>query len=298
MRVFILGGTGSIGTAVTAELCRRSHEVMALSRSGAADDKLRRLGANACRGDLRAPAAWAVEATSHDAIIHAAATFSDDMGDVDTHVVSALIEAAKQTRHKPRLIYTGGCWLYGETGNAVATEDSRFDPIPAFSWMVGNAARLLAAPAFSAAILHPAMVYHADGGVFHRFIEPAREGRPMEIWGDRQTRWPLIHRSDLARAYCDLLERPDLTGYFNASAEKGVRVGDIVDAIAQAFGNTLPPVTLSAGDLVLQHGAWAIGPTLDQEMSAEKLRSETGWTPEITDYRRSDLFDELRRRQV
>ncbi len=298
MRVFILGGTGSIGTAVTAELCRRSHEVTALSRSGVADDKLRRLGADPSRGDLRAPAGWAAEAVGHDAIIHAAATFSDDMGDVDTQVVSALIGAAKQTRHKPRLIYTGGCWLYGETGDAVATEDSRFNPIPAFSWMVGNAARLLATPAFSAAILHPAMVYHADGGVFDRFIEPPREGRPMEIWGDRQTRWPLIHRSDLARAYCDLLVRPDLTGHFNVVSEEGVRVGDIVDAIAQALGSTLPPATLSADVLVSRHGAWAIGPTLDQQMSAAKLRSETGWTPEITDYRRSDLFEALRQRQV
>lgn len=297
MRVFILGGTGSIGTAVTADLCRRSHEVTALSRSGAADDRLRRLGANPCRGDLRVPAEWAAEAVGHDAIIHAAATFGDDMGAIDDRVVSALIEAAKSARHKPRLIYTGGCWLYGETGDAVATEESRFNPIAAFSWMVGNAARLLATPEFSTAILHPAMVYHADGGVFDRFIEPARENRPMEIWGDRRTRWPLIHRSDLARAYCDLLERPGLTGHFNASAEEGVRVGDIVEAIAQALHTSLPPVTLSAGDLVSRHGAWAIGPTLDQQMSAEKLRSETGWTPEITDYRRSDLFDNLRRRQ-
>ena len=298
MRVFILGGTGSIGTAVTAELRRRSHEVTALSRSGPADDKLRWLGAVPCRGDLRNPTAWAAEAVGHDAVIHAAAIFGDDMGAIDDRVVSALIEAAKGARHKPRLIYTGGCWLYGETGDAVATEESGFNPIGAFSWMVGNAARLLAVPEFSTAILHPAMVYHAEGGVFDRFIELARENRPMEIWGDLQTRWPLIHRCDLARAYCDLLERPDLTGHFNAASEEGVQVGDIMDAIARAFGNTLPPVTLSADDLVSRHGAWAIGPTLDQQMSAAKLRSETGWTPEITDYRRSDLFEALRQRQV
>ena len=29
-----------------------------------------------------------------------------------------------------------------------------------------------------------------------------------------------------------------------------------------------------------EHGAWAEGPTLDQQMSAEKLKRQTGWKAE------------------
>jgi nucleoside-diphosphate-sugar epimerase len=157
--------------------------------------------------------------------------------------------------------------------------------------MVKNAKRLMGTPSLSTAVVHPAMVYHADGGVFDRFLGDAREGRAIEIWGSPDTRWPLIHRSDLARAYCDLLERPELTGHFNAVAEQGVRVGDIARTIAQAFDNTLSPSIASVDEVVAQHGAWAKGPTLDQQMSAAKLRAATGWTPEVVDYRRSDLFE-------
>lgn len=291
MRVFILGGTGSIGTAIVGELRKRSHDVVALSRSEASDRKLENMGAIPLRGDLREPAAWVDDAFAREAIVHVAATFSDDMGEVDDKVVSALIDRARAAAATRRLLYTGGCWLYGATGDVVATEESPFDPLPAFAWMVENAARLMATPGLATAVVHPAMVYHAEGGVFDRFLEDARQGRAIEIWGSPDTRWPIVHRSDLARAYCDLLERPELTGHFNAVAEHGVRVGDIARTIGAAFGDTLETSIASVEDVVAQQGAWARGPTLDQQMSAAKLRAATGWAPAVVEYRRSDLFE-------
>ncbi|MEM7525758.1 MAG: NAD-dependent epimerase/dehydratase family protein, partial [Pseudomonadota bacterium] len=260
MRVFIMGGTGSIGSAVLKELIARSHAVLALSRSASSDEKIVSLGATPLRGDLREPSEWARLAVSHDAIVQVAATFSDDMGDVDAGVISALIEAAADVETTPRLLYTGGCWLYGETGDAVAAEDRPFDPPPAFAWMVEQTLRLLGQPAFSTAIIHPAMVYEGDGGVFERFLSAAREGRPIEIWGGAETRWPLIHHADLARAYCDLLVRPELAGHFNAVAEEGVRVGDIVGSIAARHGARSAPVVVSAAELIETYGEWAKGP--------------------------------------
>jgi nucleoside-diphosphate-sugar epimerase len=108
MRVFILGGTGSIGTAIVGELRKRSHDVVALSRSEASDRKLENMGAIPLRGDLREPAAWIDDAFAREAIVHVAATFSDDMGEVDDKVVSALIERAHAAAATRRLLYTGG----------------------------------------------------------------------------------------------------------------------------------------------------------------------------------------------
>ncbi|SDU42834.1 NAD-dependent epimerase/dehydratase family protein [Stappia sp. ES.058] len=290
MRVFILGGTGSIGTAIVRELHSRSHDVVALCRSEISEEKIRNLGAIPYRGDMRAPEAWVNAAIDHDAIIQTAATFTEDMEDVDARVVSALIYASANAKKTRRLLYTGGCWLYGETGGNLATEDWPFNPLPAFAWMVRHAERLLRAEFLSTAVVHPAMVYSEDGGVFEEFIDEARGGRAIEIWGSPDTRWPIIHRSDLARAYCDLLERPDLTGHFNAGAEQGVRVSDIVKTLADRHGNTLEPLILGVEDLVERHGDWAKGPTLDQQMSSHKLRQATGWEPKVGDYRLSDLL--------
>ncbi len=285
MQVFVLGGTGTIGTAVVAELVRRNHKVLALSRSEKSDELLISAGAKPFRGDLSDLDHWADVAISSDAIIQAAATFDEDMGDVDAKAMKAVIHASVTRTEPTRLIYTGGCWLYGETGDEVAVEDRPFDPLPLFSWMVTHAQLLLAAPGLRTAVVHPAMVYDMrDGGVFDRFLSAAKAGQSVEIWGSAATRWPLIESRDLARAYCDLVERSDLVGYFNAAAEEGVAVGRIASVISKAYGSPTEIITRSVAEAVREHGAWAKGPTLDQQMSARKLQSAVGWRPQVTDF--------------
>ena len=121
------------------------------------------------------------------------------------------------------------------------------------------------------------MVYDMhDGGVFHRFLSAAKAGQRIEIWGSEATRWPLIESSDLARAYCDLVDCPNLVGHFNAVAEEGVNVGNIASVISEAYGSPREPIIRTVDE--------AKGPTLDQQMSARKLRSAVGWQPQITDF--------------
>lgn len=293
MRFFVLGATGSIGTGLVSELREQTHHVMALSRSEAADAKLRSLGAIPCRGDLRSPEDWADLAVSHDALIHTACTAFEDMPLVDARVTDALLAAAKSASHRPRVIYTGSCWFYGATGEQTAHEGPPFKVHPSFEWMIESSSRLLACPDISTAILVPGMVYHIDGGVFRRFIASARKAAPIEIWGSADTRWPLIHRDDLAKAYCALLERPQLTGYFNAATENSVRVGDIATGIAKALGSVHPHHILPVSDVVHKFGAWASGPVIDHSMGAARLRNEADWQPTICDWTHSDLMKHL-----
>lgn len=290
MKVLVLGATGSIGTAVARELAEYGHTVIALCRSEASERGLKELGYETLRGDLRRPEDWADAVRQVDGVIQVAVTFTEDMGDVDRGVVEALIAAAPPTTPRLRFIYTGGCWLYGATGDTIATEDSPFDPIPSFTWMLENAERLTASGKFSTAAIHPAMVYHRPGGVFTRFLEKAEAGEPIEVWGGPETRWPLVHRDDLAAAYRLLLENPDLNGHFNASAQTGVPVGEIVKAIAENHDSPRDIVIRSKEQLVAEHGAWAEGPTLDQQMGSEKLRGACNWRPRYEAFETSDLF--------
>ncbi len=290
MRVFVTGGTGSIGTAVLTQLVAEGHQVTALTRSQSARQKVQAVGGTPYAGDLRTPDDWVRQAVQHHAIVHLATTFEDDMAETDDQVVSALLSEAVKVPHRLRLVYTGGCWLYGETGDEVADEDRPFAPLPAFAWMVRNARRLLDSDLFATAVVHPAMVYHEDGGAFARFLDAVRGDDPIEIWGTAQARWPLIHRRDLANVYAGLVARPDLVGHFNAVAETGIAVRQIADAIAAHWGRGKPHRIIPSGTLRETYGDWALGPSLDQQMRGDKLERLLGWRPNITDFRQSDVF--------
>jgi nucleoside-diphosphate-sugar epimerase len=277
MKVLILGATGTIGSAVALELARLGHDVLGLSRRIDSDRKLTSLGLPFFRGDIREPGRWAHLLDGMDAVIQTACTFTDDMAEVDAGIVDALIAAGHRRVEPLRVLYTGGCWLYGATGDRVAADGDAFAPIEAFTWMLRHGESLLAAPGLSTAVIHPAMVYGENGGAFARMTDDARAGRPIEYWGSIETRWPLIHGEDLASAYALLLAAPDLTGHFNASAEDGVALAEIVAYIAIRHGATRFR-RRGLADVLAEHGAWAEGPTLDQQMAAEKLKA-LGWLP-------------------
>lgn len=290
MKVMILGGTGSIGSAVTQELVKHGHEVLGLCRSAASAKKLKSFGAQPIFGDLRQPEGWSKVAAAQDAVIQLATDFSGDMGEVDATAMQALISAAS-TRSTPlRLIYTGGCWLYGETHSRVATEAMPKRPISAFTWMQDSAQALQEASNISCTVLHPAMVYHEDGGgAFSRYVEAACGDAPIEVWGSLKTRWPLVHRQDLAQAYRLLLEAPDLCGEFNVAAEIGVPLKQILAEISRRKNHDGSYLLRSRKHVMFKYGAWAEGPTLDQQMSAEKIKAECGWQPQYRRFEQAEF---------
>lgn len=283
MRVFILGATGQIGSAIADELLAHDYSVVALARSDETEHALTAKGADVVRGDLLDPTPWQAVIHDVDAIIHAAATFGDNMGDVDNRLVQSLIKEGKKTGKSSRFIFTGGCWLYGETGDAVATEKSPFDPIPSFAWMIENGKAVMEADCFEGIVIHPAMVYFRDGGVISRFINSAEKAGRVEVWGSLNTRWPVVHQKDLAVAYRLALEKGQPGEHYNVASEEGVMVADMVDVIGQRFAITTEPFVRNVSDVIAEQGDWAAGPALDQQMSGAKAMSELGWRPTVTD---------------
>jgi nucleoside-diphosphate-sugar epimerase len=146
VRVFILGGTGAVGSPLVRELVRRGHDVQALARSEASAAKLTAYGAIPIPGDIAAPEPWIARMPHLDAIIHAACDFHSAMDEIDAHLLDILLPSLAAQPSKPRFIYTGGCWLFGATGDEVATEATPFRPLPAFAWMMPQLRRILAAP--------------------------------------------------------------------------------------------------------------------------------------------------------
>lgn len=280
VRVLVLGGTGVIGSAVVRELTSRGHAVIGLARSEASARKLSELGAASLAGDIAMPGLWAAKLPALDAVVHAACDFDSDMGAIDLHLLDTLLPALATRLERPRFVYTGGGWLFGTTGDAIATEATPLDPLPAFAWMVPNLQRVLATPGIDGIVIHPAMVYSAGGGVFRRFAADAAAGRAVKVVAGENIRWPLVHTDDLAHLYALALERaPPRSSYVGAAIE-GFPVGRIARAFAKHF--RVPdhaPQIVSVEEIVSELGEWARGYALDQHLSGEKARAELGWRP-------------------
>lgn len=283
MKVLVLGGSGSIGSAILSALLARGHEVIALARSEASAGRVAGLGASPLAGDIRAPEPWSGVLTEVDAVVHAAATFVPDMGRVDRRLIEALLDRLGTRERQARLLYTGGCWLYGQTGDLVADESAPFDPPADFAWMVENARRVLGAGQVQAIVIHPAMVYDREGGVFARFIDEAKRGGPVRVVGSEAVRWPLVQRDDLAQLYVLALERGIAGASYNGAAVEGLAVGRIARAMARRYGVPEDPEVIPVAQIVAELGSSAEGTALDQQMSGAKARAELGWSPQHLD---------------
>jgi nucleoside-diphosphate-sugar epimerase len=284
MHVFVLGGTGFIGSAVVRTLIARGHAVLALARSDASMARLCESGAVPCAGDITRPASWIAGLPKVDAVVHAACDVSADMGAMDRDLLDALLPALAARANRPRFIYTGGCWLFGATGDRIATEATPFDPLPAFAWMVPQLQRILSDPGIQGIVLHPAMVYAASGGVFNRFARDAVERPAIRVMQSQEIRWPLVHREDLASLYALALERAVAGSSYIGATIDGVTVGRIARAYARRFGTlNQQPQTVPADAVASELGEWARGYALDQRLSGLKARRELGWRPEHLD---------------
>ena len=280
MRVLVTGGTGVIGSAVVRALVGEGHAVVGLARSYASAASLKGMGAAVLRANIREPEGWIGRIGQVDGVIHAAADFRDDMGEVETRFLDRLLPSLAALPSRPRLIYTGGCWLYGETGTAAATESTPFDPLPAFAWMVPNLRRVLSAPGIQGMAVHPALVYTDEGGVLAPFIDAARETATVRIVGSEEVHWPLVHADDLAKLYVLVLERGQQGQMYNGAAVEGYPVGALARWVARGHGTAACRVqVITPAEAAAERGEWARGYALDQRMSSAKARRELDWLP-------------------
>ena len=282
-RVLVLGATGSIGAAVAEVLRSRGHVVTCLVRSDHSESRMREAGFDTIRGNIRHPGDWIDAVKQFDSVVPVAITWSNDMADVDRSLTAYLLDALATPNAEKAIIYTSGCWVYGNTRDKIATESSPYDPLPEFSWATETANQVQSDRRVRGMVVLPAMVYERDGGVFETMIADASESNRIRIVGSEKTRWPLVHREDLAHLYCLMLERGQAGSVYNGAAIVGMEVGKISSMIAKRFGSTLSPTVLSEEEAVSQMGAWAGGYGLDQQMSGEKAVRELGWAPRYTD---------------
>lgn len=281
MDVFLTGGTGTIGSAILRRLLAEGKSVAALARSEASARWLADAGARPIPGDLANPEAWIATALGCRGIIHTGASFGPDMAGEERRLVSLLRRSVPELAEPPRLVYTGGIWVYPDSPQQPLSESSAFDPLPAFSHLGELTRSLLTIPRMGVAVIHPALVSAPGRGPLAEMAEAAVSGLPFATRATADTRWPLVDADDLADLYLRALASSQFRLSLIGAGVAGAAVSDIAACVEAACGAAVTIETLPVpdGDPRLDMAA---GYGRSQVVSSVRAMRMLGWKPVYT----------------
>lgn len=280
MRVFITGGTGYLGRAITAGLSAAGHDVLGLVRTPEKAERLKELGAAPVFGDIRDPASFVHAAAGCEAVIHLAQASGPDRGAVDAEVVDAFLEAGHNSPRLRALIYTSVLFVLGGTGDVPAAEEEAAAPPPFVAARAELERRVLlrAGGRLACAVIRPGMVYGggAGGSVSEMFRGAVEEGAPTYV-GDGQNRWSLVHREDVAELY-RLVTELRAGGIFHAVDAQPLSARVVAEEVSRAAGAGGRTKSVGVEEARLVLGTFADALCLDQMADASRAHA-LGWRP-------------------
>lgn len=183
--------------------------------------------------------------TGVDTIIHLASIANDPCGDLDpklTWETSALATMQLADRAKregiKHFIYASSGSVYGVKEEENVVEELTLEPISEYNKtkMVSERVLLSYSDDMVVQIIRPATVcglsprMRLDVSV-NMLTMQALKNKKITVFGGKQAR-PNIHIDDITDLYVFLLERPDVTGIYNAGFEN-ITIGEIAELIKQ-----------------------------------------------------------------
>ena len=280
MRIFLTGANGFVGSKLVNELIGAGHHVLGLTRSDEGAQQLGAAGAKAHRGDienldsLRAGAA-ACEGVIHTAFDHNFSTYVANCRK-DGRAIEAL-GAVLEGSNRPLVITS--TTLFGEAIPGLLADEDTFNaehPNPRVTSELAGRALVERGVNVSAVRLSQTHDTHKQGLVTF-LIELARQTGRSAYVGDGANGWSAAHVTDTVKLFRLALEKQAAGARYHATAEEGVPVRSIAEAIGQHLG--LPIVSLSA-DEAAAHFGWLNGFVgKDIVASSKKTRERLNWQP-------------------
>jgi nucleoside-diphosphate-sugar epimerase len=279
MHVFVTGGTGTIGSAVVAELLGNGHTVLALARSDNSEQALKGAGAEVLRGGLADLGVLRAGAARSDGVISLAFSPAYDspegLAAAITEESAALAALGEELAGSDRPIATvsGTPWVAGRA----STEE---DPLPLEGPVAGRARSVNALLGLASrgvratAVRMPRTVHNeGQGGFAGLMTDAARRAGVSGYPGDGTQRWPAVHALDAAVLFRLALESAQAGTCWHAVADEGDAVRDIAAVIGRRL--SLPV------EAVPQENFGPFGPifAMDQPASSARTRAALGWRP-------------------
>src|SRR5271165_2702396 len=156
MRIFVIGATGYIGSAVVQHLLHSGHAVTGLVRSPEGQRQLTSWGARGVLGDMQTPSSYAGVAGEQEAAVHLGFASSGPAA-VDRTVVDTLLGVAGAAGRPYRVLYTSGVLVLGPAGQQAADEEASTAHAVFNTWRPAHERQVLAAasPSVATAVIRP-----------------------------------------------------------------------------------------------------------------------------------------------
>ena len=243
MKILVTGACGYKGHVLIPKLLARGYQVIAFDLQWFGNFLEPHPGLRVVKGDVRDIETIPLEGV--DCIIHLSSIANDPCGDLDpklTWEVSALAtmqlaDKAKRLGIK-RFIYASSGSVYGIKEEEQVTEDLELNPISEYNKtkMVSERVLLSYQEDMIVQIVRPATVcgysprMRLDVSVNLLTMQALSQGK-ITVFGGAQVR-PNIHIDDITNVYLHLLDRPQLTGIFNAGFEN-ISIVDIAKLVTK-----------------------------------------------------------------
>ena len=280
MRVFVTGATGFIGSRIVPELIEAGHQVIGMTRSEQGAKALEQAGAQVYRANLDQPETLTGGAEQADAVIHCA--FDHDFSNFvantekDRRVITAIADALVGS-DRP-LVITSGVGIGTKTPGQPATED-HFDtdhPNPRKASEEAGHAALDRGVNVSVVRLPQVHDTHKQG-LITPLVAMARKAGKIGYVGEGQNRYAAAGVADVAHLYRLVVERAERGSVWNASAEEGVPVRNIVEVLGA--GLKIPVKRLSEDEVKEIFGWMSAFAAMDISASSAYTQKTLGWHP-------------------
>jgi nucleoside-diphosphate-sugar epimerase len=277
MKILVTGACGYKGHILVPKLIDKNHDVVAFDLQWFGNFLKPHPNLLIVKGDVRD--VESIPLHDIDCIIHLSSIANDPCGDLNPKItweVSALATMQLADRAKrigiKQFIYASSGSVYGVKEELDVTEDLELKPISEYNKTKMVAERVLMSYAgdMSVQIVRPATVcgfsprMRLDVSVNLLTMQALSKGK-ITVFGGNQVR-PNIHIEDITDIYLFLLERPEVTGIYNAGFEN-ITILDIAHLVTKYL-----PVEI------------AISPSVDPRsyrINSDKLLS-TGYMPKKT----------------
>jgi uncharacterized protein len=241
MNIFMTGGTGFLGTALTSAFIGQNHTVTILSRSAGKPKRLPPQ-VSLVQGNPVEKGAWQERVAAHDVIVNLAgasifsrwtAEYKEIMRRSRIDTTRNIVEALATTNRKTRLLLNASAvGYYGSRGDEELDENSMpgedFLAVLVRDWE----AAATEAEQYAVRVVRCrfGIVLGEGGGAFEKMLPAFKIGLGSPLGSGRQW-FSWIHRQDLKRIFLFLLGRDDVAGPVNCTAPQPVTNKEMTAAL-------------------------------------------------------------------